>query len=97
MLKPRALRAAVRAAVGKHVDLATHEVFLFGSEASGEGTPRSDIDIGIRGPHPLSGATVQRVRDELTRLRTLRTFDVVDFGKADPAFTRVATEDIERL
>jgi predicted nucleotidyltransferase len=92
-----ALRQAIRQAAGKHLDLEAYELFVFGSEASGSGTIRSDIDIGIRGPRPLSKATLLRIREELEKLRTLRVFDVVDFTTADPSFTEVALQKIEKI
>ncbi|MBI1874610.1 MAG: nucleotidyltransferase domain-containing protein [Acidobacteria bacterium] len=92
-----ALRRAIREAVGKHVDLDAYELFIFGSEASGSGTARSDIDIGLRGPRALSQATLLRIREELERLRTLRMFDVVDFTTADPAFAELALQRIEKI
>lgn len=92
-----ALRRAIREAIGKHLDLRTHEVFIFGSEALGTGTARSDIDIGIRGPRPLNKAILQRIREDLEKLRTLRIFDVVDFASADPSFAEVALQKIEKI
>ncbi len=91
------LRRAIRDAVRKHLDLALYEVFIFGSEASGTGTGRSDIDIGIRGPEPLDKVTFLRIREELEKLRTLRAFDVVDFTIVDPSFAEVALRKIERI
>lgn len=96
-LTGQALRQAIREAVGKHLDLAAYDLFIFGSEASGTGTIRSDIDIGIRGRVPLSPATVLRIREELEKLPTLRIFDVVDFSAADPSFSEVALRRIEKI
>lgn len=92
-----ALRQAIRKSVGKYLDLDGHQLFIFGSEASGVADRRSDIDIGILGPQPVPGAVMQRIRHELEDLRTLRTFDVVDFSSADESFRTEALEHAERL
>ena len=59
-----ALRAAIRQAVAKFVDLDQYDLFIFGSEATGAADRRSDVDIGIAGPEPLPGSVLQRIRDE---------------------------------
>ena len=91
------LRKAVREAVAKHLDLRAYELFIFGSEASGLASPRSDIDVGIRGRQPLAKATIQRIRDELETIRTLRVFDVVDLNSTEPSFRQEALRHAERI
>ena len=92
-----ALRVAIRDAVRPLLDLDRYQIFIFGSEASGLADRRSDIDVGILGPHAVPGATVQRIRERLETLRTLRGFDVVDLGSVDEAFKTEALEHAERL
>lgn len=92
-----ALRRAVRESVGKHVDLSCYQVFLFGSEATHTSDRASDIDVGVLGPSPIPGAVVERIRQELQQLRTLRVFDVVDFCGVDSSFRVQALEHAERL
>ena len=94
---PPDLRKAVREAVGKYIDLGVCELFVFGSEARGAASPGSDIDIGIRAPQPLAKHTIQRIRDELEKIRTLRVFDVVDLAAADPSFREQALQNAEKL
>jgi len=91
------LRAAIRESVQKFLDRKSHELFIFGSEANGTADRRSDIDIGILGPQPVSGAVMQQIREELETLRTLRSFDVVDFSRVDESFKAEALEHAERL
>jgi predicted nucleotidyltransferase len=91
------LRAAIREAVQKSLDLNVYKLFLFGSEASGMTDRCSDIDIGILGPQPVAGATLQRIREDLGTLRTLRLFDVVDFSRVDESFKDEALQHAERL
>ena len=69
-----------------------HRVVLFGSRATGRASERSDWDVGIVGPAPVDGATLERMRDALERLPTLRAFDVVDLCTA-PAELRAAALD----
>lgn len=91
------LRVAIRNSIQKYLDPTVYELFLFGSEASGNADRSSDIDIGILGPQPVSGAVMERIREDLETLRTLRPFDVVDFSRADNSFKTQALEHAERL
>lgn len=97
VLEGAALRAAIRRSVGKFVDLDEYDLFIFGSEASGVADRQSDIDIGIAGPRPLTGSVLQRIRDDLETLRTLRGFDLVDFSQVDEPFRAEALKHVERL
>jgi predicted nucleotidyltransferase len=92
-----ALRIGIRKAVGRHLDLTRYRVFLFGSEASGTAVPGSDVDVGIWGPQPVTGAILARILEELESLRMLRLFDVVDFARADETFRAVALRESEPL
>lgn len=92
-----ALRRAIRESVQKFLDIERYEIFLFGSEVRGVVDRRSDIDVGILGPQPVPGAVMQHIRQELETLRTLRTFDVVDFHSVDESFKAEAREYAERL
>jgi len=97
VLSGDSLRRAIRESVQRYLDLEHYELFLFGSEASGAADRRSDIDIGILGPHPVSGVVIQRIRQQLETLRTLRPFDVVDFHAVDESFKVEALKHAERL
>ena len=96
-LRGESLRRAIRETISKFLDLDSHQIFIFGSEAQTDRNDRSDIDVGILGPHPVPGSVMQRIREELERLRTLRAFDVVDFARADESFKAVALQNVERL
>ncbi len=91
------LRRAIREVLAELLDLNQYEVFIFGSEAGASGPSRSDVDIGIRGPAAVPGATMERIRAGLENLRTLRVFDVVDFSRVDDSFKSVALHNVERL
>jgi predicted nucleotidyltransferase len=88
---------AIRDVVRRQLDDARYELFLFGSEASGVADRRSDLDVGILGPQPVPGATMQLMRDALDRLRTLRSIDLVDLRSVDEGFSVKALEHAERL
>ena len=96
-LRGEPLRRAIRETITQFVDLNSHEIFIFGSEAMSGRNERSDIDVGILGPQPISVSVMQRIRNALGRLRTLRQFDVVDFARADESFKAVALQNVERL
>ena len=96
-LQKSELKLAVREAVGKYLNLQAYDVFIFGSEAAGTATDQSDIDIGILGPKPVSKAIIQRIRDELESIRTLRVFDVVDLAVTDASFQQKALQTAERI
>ena len=97
VLAGNSLRVAIRESAEKFLDLSVYKLFIFGSEASGVADRRSDIDIGILGPQPVSGAVMQQIRESLETLRTLRPFDVVDFSRVDESFKAEALEHAERL
>ena len=71
----------------------THRIVLFGSRATGDASPRSDWDIGIVGPSPLDGALIERMREALDRLPTLRSFDVVDLSNVAPGLRQRALSE----
>ena len=97
VLEGDTLRAAIRAVMDRNLDLDEHDVFIFGSEADRSPSPRSDIDVGVLGPHPVSNVVMRQIREELEGLRTLRVFNVVDLGKTDDSFRDVAFQNAERL
>ena len=96
-LSGESLRHAIRDSVAKFLDLRANNLFIFGSEAGRGETSRSDIDIGIEGPQAIPATVLRQIRDELENLRTLRTFDVVDFRRVDERFRTVALQNVEKL
>ena len=96
-LSGKALHRAIREAIGKHLDLSLYQVFIYGSEATADARPGSDIDIGFFGPERLTGKTLDQIRTELESLRTLRLFDLVDFSGVDDSFKAIALRKIKSL
>jgi predicted nucleotidyltransferase len=76
--------------IRRHLPDPTFRVFLFGSRATGSAGERSDIDIGIEGPGPVSRADLAAIHDELEEAPTLYTIEVVDFASVSEKFRRVA-------
>ena len=74
-----------------------YQVVLFGSRATGQARPGSDWDIGLLGPRPLRGAVLEYIREALEELRTLHSFDVVDFNQTPDFFRQAALKTAIRL
>ena len=77
--------------IRRHVPDPAHHVCLFGSRATGSAGERSDIDIGIEGPAPVSRTALAAIHDELDEAPTLYTIDVVDLPER---FRRVAERQV---
>lgn len=82
------------AVIRRHLLDPAYRIFLFGSRATGAASERSDIDIGIEGPSPVSRAALALIHDELEEARTLYTIEVVDFARVSDKFRRVAERRI---
>jgi uncharacterized protein len=76
--------------IRRYVPDPAYRVFLFGSRATGSAGERSDIDIGIEGPAPVSRAALAAIHEELDEAPTLYTVEVVDFARVPEKFRRVA-------
>jgi predicted nucleotidyltransferase len=65
-----------------------YKIFLFGSWASGDALPESDIDIGILGPQAADNMLLLRIKGEVRAIPTLRGIDVVDLNQTDEGFRK---------
>ncbi len=81
----------------KYLDIDRYHLFFFGSRINGQGSERSDIDIGIEGTGPIEDKTFFALKEEINKLPTLYKFDLVDFQKASDAFRQVALKNIEDI
>lgn len=72
-------------------------LFLFGSFASGEQRPGSDLDLGFTASERISPEAIESLREAIDALPTIRRIDLVDFRRADPAFARVALRSVLEL
>src|SRR3989442_234921 len=69
-----------------------YQVRLFGSWASGNPRPHSDIDIAIDAPRPVDPADMADIRDACERLSTLFTIDLVDLATVSARFRQSVRE-----
>ena len=72
--------------VERATDGLSFQVRLFGSWASGNARPRSDIDIAIDGPKPVDPVRMTQIREACDRLPTLFTVDLVDLASTSAEF-----------
>lgn len=59
-----------------------YRLYLFGSRAKGEASPRSDYDLALWADPPLDLATLARLREELENLPILQALDLVELSWA---------------
>lgn len=71
------------------------QVYLFGSWATGNAYPSSDVDIAILPEAPLPAGLLSQIRFELEESSLLLTVDLVDLSQATNSFrNRVLTEGV---
>ena len=93
----KVLCAQIRSALSKRLDLTRHKVFVFGSRTGSNYSDRSDIDIGIEGPKPISPEIKMEILDDLEKIPTLYKIDLVDFARVSPQFREEALKHIEPI
>lgn len=91
------LKREILAIIGKHLDLTKYRVFFFGSRVAGTGTDRSDIDVGIEGPKPISASAWMEIEETIENLPSLYKIEIVDFKHISPKFRKVALQTTEPL
>lgn len=99
-IKEREIRPIVQEVVKivrRSLPKETYRIFLFGSWASLESLPTSDIDIGIQGPAPVDDLVMAQIREQIDRLPTLRKIDLVDLRSVEDRFREKAERNAERL
>lgn len=79
----------------KHLNLSEYKIFFFGSRVSGRGDERSDIDVGIEGDKSIPIVTMEKIKEEIGRIKILYKVEIVDFKKVSPEFYKVAKQSIE--
>lgn len=99
-IKEKEIKPLVREVVKiirQHVPDVSYRVLLFGSWATLQSLPTSDIDVGIVGPSPLDGLVMARIREQIGGLPTLRKIEVVDLSSVEDRFREKAERNAERL
>jgi len=89
------LNKEIRDIIGRYLDLSEYQIFFFGSRVSGKGTDRSDIDIGIEGPFPISAEIKFRIEEEIENLPILYQIEIVDFKRVPLEFREVVLQNRE--
>ena len=72
-------------------------VFLFGSRADGSARANSDWDIGVHRRSAVAGHVMEYAREALESIRTLHSFDLVDFARTTPSFRKIALRRVVSL
>jgi uncharacterized protein len=70
-------------------------VFLFGSRAGKDFKHGSDLDIGFISNKKLEGNIFSRINEAVEKSFIPYHVDLIDFGKVDENFRRIALEKIE--
>ncbi len=96
MTRKDEIKLMIKKVVASHLS-GKYEIFLFGSQAGLSELKRADIDVGIDAERPLTNREETLIWVDLEDLPTLYKFDLVDFKKADDAFTKIALQNIEML
>ncbi len=77
--------------IGQLLDLNECIVILFGSEALGKSTPRSDIDVGIDCTFPIPDEVFLQLEKRINEeVETLRRIDLVELRLLDEEFLSFA-------
>jgi len=64
-------------------------ILLFGSRARDDAEPTSDFDIAIDARSKIPLDVMARIKDEIEELHTLKSIDIVDLNRANPAFKTI--------
>ena len=64
-------------------------IFLFGSRARGDAEQTSDFDFAIDAGSKIPLDAIARIEDEIEELRTLKSIDIVDLNRVNPAFKTI--------
>ena len=81
----QALKKIIKEAVEKK-SVGLVEVILFGSRAKGTAKPYSDFDIAIEWKEKIPLHTMAKIREELDKLPTLKSFDLIDLKRVSGNF-----------
>jgi predicted nucleotidyltransferase len=64
-------------------------IFLFGSRARGDAEQTSDFDFAIDAGSMIPLDVIARIEDEIEELHTLKSVDIVELNRANPAFKTI--------
>jgi len=64
-------------------------ILLFGSRARGDAEPTSDFDFAIDVGSKIPLDVIARIEDEIKELHTLKSVDIIDLNRVNPAFKTI--------
>ena len=64
-------------------------ILLFGSRARGDAEQTSDFDFAIDAGSKIPLDVIARIEDEIEELHTLKSVDIVDLHRVNPAFKTI--------
>ncbi|MFC1754051.1 nucleotidyltransferase domain-containing protein [Thermoproteota archaeon] len=91
------LKQSLLTILKKHLKISDYSIFYFGSRCRKNPSEGSDIDIGLEGVAPIELAVLNKIRYDINKLKTLYTFDLVDFSRVDNDFKHIAKQNIEYI
>lgn len=83
-------REFIRSTIRSHLPDPSYRIFLFGSRATSQHHPYSDVDIGIQGSSRVSVGVLSDIQEALIESDLPVRVDVVDFLSVNPDFDRIA-------
>ena len=91
------IKAQLKAIISKYLKGNDYKTFIFGSRATGQLTPFSDLDLGILGREKIPGHLLEKIREDLENSSIPYKIDLVDFNKVSPEFRNLALRKIRYL
>ena len=64
-------------------------ILLFGSRARGDAKQTSDFDFAIDAGSKIALDVIARIEGEIEELHTLKSVDIVDLNRVNPAFKTI--------
>ena len=91
------IKTQLKAIIRKYLKDDDYKTFIFGSRATGQLTPFSDLDLGILGREKIPGHLLEKIREDLENSSIPYKIDLVDFNKVSPEFRNLALRKIRYL
>jgi predicted nucleotidyltransferase len=72
--------------IRRYLPAESHRILLFGSWATLEAAPTSDIDIAIEGVTAVDSTVMWEIHEEIDKLPTLRKIQIIDIQQVHDRF-----------
>ncbi|PIU37027.1 hypothetical protein COS77_02615 [Candidatus Roizmanbacteria bacterium CG06_land_8_20_14_3_00_34_14] len=83
--------------VYKYLPKDSYNAFVFGSRATGKNRKFSDLDLGIKGPKPLTPKEYILIKNDLDDSDIPYRVDLVDFAKVNNKFKQILNSSIIKI